>query len=138
LHAGEKLRVVDLWLEPPLSPLPALSYSTVIRRPAPVASYVLLGVGALALASFGVLATWTTVEYSDASACAPCQPQRKDAAFSVKAAAADVSLGVAGVSLAGAGVFYLLRPRVTERVPTVTVKPTVGLGGTGLSIAGFF
>ena len=96
VHAGEKLRVVEIWLEPPPPPV---SYVTVRRRPIPVATYVLLGVGAAALASFAVFGTWTTVEYSNTNSCSPsCPPENRDPAFSVKTLVADVSLGVAGAS----------------------------------------
>ncbi|HEY1955494.1 MAG TPA: hypothetical protein VGH28_07775 [Polyangiaceae bacterium] len=132
LAAGEKLRVVDVWTEP------REATTFVVRRPVPAASWALLAIGAVGLASFGVFATWTTAEFSDTSACTPnCSPASKDASFDTKTAIADVSLGVGLAALVAAGIVYLARPtlRVERRV---TAAPWVLPGGAGFALGGAF
>jgi hypothetical protein len=129
LHAGEKLRVVDVWTEPRRAPV------VVTRRPIPVASYVLAGVGAAALTSFGVFAIWTTVEYDQSNGCKEtCPASSRDTSFTTKTVIADASLGVAAASLVTATVFFLTRPIVTERVvPKALVVPWAAPGGGGVA-----
>lgn len=114
VNAGEKLRVVEVWTEPKVEDV----FVTRTRRPIPAATYAFLGVGAVAAASFGIFASWSTIEYSKTSSCTPsCAQTSRDSGFEAKTIVADVSLGVAVAALAGAGVFYLTRPTVTERYP---------------------
>jgi hypothetical protein len=111
VNAGEKLRVIDLWTEP------RQAATWIVRRPVPGVTWALLAVSGVALATFGVFASWTTNEFSSTSACAPhCLAANKDSAFDAKAAVADVSLGIAALAFVGAGIFYLARPTLrTER-----------------------
>jgi hypothetical protein len=133
LHAGEKLRVVDVWTEPQTTRV------AVTRRPIPLASIVFAGVGAAALASFGAFAIWTTVEYDATSSCHPCNPSTRDPSFTAKTVIADVSLGVAGASLIAATAFFLARPTVTEQAPkTGIVTPWATRGGGGVAWSASF
>ena len=109
VSAGEKLKIVEVWLEPRTVPVVRT------RRPVPTGTYLLLGVGAAALASFGTFAIWTTIEFQNSSTCAPtCNPSTHDGGFDAKTAVADVSLAVSAAALVGAVIVYLTRPRVTE------------------------
>jgi len=130
--AGQKLRVIDVWTEPRAMP------AFVVRRPVPTATWVLLATSGVALASFGVFATWTTIEFSKTSACSPtCAPSAKDDGFDAKAAVADVSLGVAATAFLAAGVFYLTRPtiRVEQRV---SAAPWLVARGAGFGLSATF
>ncbi len=128
VNAGEKLRVIDVWTEP------REARTWIVRRPVPAITWALLVTSGVALATFGVFASWTTIEFSSTSACAPnCLVANKDSAFDAKAAVADVSLGVAALALLGAGIFYFARPTLrTER--TVSLAPFIApqLGGVTL------
>jgi hypothetical protein len=117
VNAGEKLRVIDVWTAP------REASTWIVRRPIPSVTWGLLTLSGVALATFGIFASWTTVEFSATSTCAPnCSAANKDSAFDAKAAVADVSLGVAALALVGAGIFYLARPTLrTER--TVSFAP---------------
>jgi hypothetical protein len=134
LTAGEKLRVIELWTEPRASD----QFLLRTRRPIPSASVVLFGVGAVALASFGVFSIWTSSEYGKTSTCTPsCSASARDSSFGAKTILADVSLGVGAAAWIGSGIFYLTRPTVTERVPkpaTAWVATTLG----GVSFGGTF
>jgi hypothetical protein len=133
LSAGEKLRVVEIWTEPRVVD----QFTTRTRRPIPTVSFALFGLGAVSLASFGVFSIWTTAEYSKTGSCTPnCATSDRDSAFGTKTILADVSLGLGAAAFVGAGIFYLARPTVTERIPkpaSVWLSPTprgVALGGT--------
>lgn len=116
VQAGEKLRVVEVWLEP---------RAVGSRRPVPVAAFVLAGVSAVSLASFGVFSIWTTVEYDSTSSCnGRCAPSSRDSSFTTKTVLADASLGVAAASFVAASVVYLARPIAKD-----TTAPTAGLMG---------
>ena len=54
LHPGERLRVVEVWTEP------REAISVPMHRPIPLGAFILAGVSAASLASFGVFAAWTT------------------------------------------------------------------------------
>jgi hypothetical protein len=123
LNAGEKLKVVEVWLEPRAVAVTRTS------RPVPVGTYVLLGVGVAALASFAAFGIWTTYEYAATSSCTPtCPASTHDGGFDAKAAIADVSLGVAGAALLASVIVYLTRPKVITRT-------TVGVLVSGLSVS---
>ena len=130
--AGQKLRVVDVWTEP------REPTTVVTRRPVPTASWVWLAVSGVALANFGVFATWTTYEFSQTSGCAPnCDPSKKDGAFDAKTAVADVSLGVSVAAFVASAIIFLARPTVrVER--RVSAAPWVLPGGAGLAIGASF
>jgi hypothetical protein len=122
--AGEKLRVVEVWTEPrAIEPVVA----EVRRRPVPLASAVLAGAGVLFLASFGVFAAWTTVEYDQTGSCAPaCPASSRDPSFTAKTVIADTSLAAGGAALIAAGIFYLVRPDVVSRSPAARIHPSAG------------
>jgi hypothetical protein len=134
VSAGEKLKVVEIWLEPRAADAPR------VLRPVPTPMFVLLGVGAAALASWGTFAIWSAVEFSKTSHCSPtCNPADRDTGFGVKTAMADVSLAVAGAALVGAAIVYATRPEVVERPrPTAEIQPAIGAGFAGASFAGRF
>jgi len=133
LHPGERLRVVEVWTEP------REAVSVPMRRPIPLGAFILAGVSAASLASFGVFAAWTTVEFDRTSACTPsCPPSGRDASFTTKTVFADASLGVAAASLVAAGVVYLVRPAVpvgTPRTGFVAPWATTRAGGVAWKAA---
>jgi hypothetical protein len=126
VNAGEKLKVVEVWLEPPATEV------VTVRRPVPSSAYVLLGVSVAGLASFASFAILTTMEYSYTAGCTPnCNSITKDNAFDAETAIADISLAVSAAALLGAAIVYFTRPKVVERTPAaMVVRPTLG----GLSI----
>jgi len=117
LNAGEKLRMVEVATEPTAPPPPRVVYTTLVRRPIPTSAFVLLGVTAAALTTFGVFGMWTTIEYSSTSACTPnCSRTSEDSAFQAKTATADISLAVAAAAFTAAIIVFVVRPRVIEHV----------------------
>ncbi len=124
LSAGEKLRAVEVVGEAPPPPPPHIEYTTITRRPIPAAAFVLLGVTAAALVSYGVFGMWTTIEYSSTSACShTCNPISEDSSFQGKAAVADISLAVAAAAFTAAAIVFIARPRILERVKTAGAWP---------------
>jgi hypothetical protein len=136
VHAGEKLRAVDIWTEPRVRDEDV----TRTRRPVALGTFVLAGVSAAALVSFGVFAIWTTTEYNATSSCRPnCAASGRDTWFSTKTAIADASLGLAAAALATAGVLYFVRPTITERVQKTSVLlPWAAPHGGGIALATSF
>jgi hypothetical protein len=134
LHPGERLRVVEVWTEA------REAISVPMRRPIPLAAFILAGVSAASLASFGVFAAWSTVEFDRTSTCTPsCPPSGRDASFTTKTVIADASLGVAAASLMAAGVVYLVRPAVPVGTPRLGfVAPWVTPRGGGLGWSAVF
>lgn len=120
----------------PVSAPPPSSSSTPSReepsRPVPVMTYVLGGVGLVALggATGFMLNGMTIRKRLDQNRCSPtCDEADVDRART-SFLAADI-LGVAGVAaLAGAVVFYLTRPEATSRTGGVAIIP--GAGGASL------
>jgi hypothetical protein len=130
VHVGEKLRVVDVYVEPPVQ------FVTIARRPMTTATWVLLGVSAAGLASYGVFGTWSAIEYSKTNNCRPyCPTATRDGSFQTKTIAADVSLGVSAAALAASAVLFLTRPRITERIPRVALSPVLVPGLVGAVVA---
>ncbi len=135
LHAGEKLRVVEVWTEPRAAARPVPAVTTTTRRPVPAASVALAGVGAALLASFGVFAIWTTVEYDQTNSCAPrCLPSTQDPSFEAKTIVADVSLGAGAAALVAAGIVFFARPTITEKTARARDAFPVSGGPGGLKV----
>ncbi len=127
LRTGEKLRVVDVWTEPPDKRVHG-------RRPVPAAAFVLAGISAAALASFGVFSIWTTVEYDQTSGCIHhCSPATRDPAFTAKTVAADASVGVGAAAFVAAGLVYLFRPPASAGITRGSlVAPWAAPGAMGV------
>jgi hypothetical protein len=135
VSAGEKLKVVEVWTEPRVVDVVR------VRRPVSLGTFVLLGVGGVALASFATFAIWTSVEFASTNACASsgCSPTNHDSSFDAKAAIADVSLGVSVAAFAAALIVFATRPKITEHVQRATfVAPWLVSGSGGLSVGRYF
>lgn len=84
---------------------------TTPKRPVPVMTWILGGVGIAGLGGFAALAA-TTVnrENSLRSSCAPECDEQDARALKIRYLAGDISLGVGAAALVGATVFYVTRP----------------------------
>lgn len=149
LVEGEKYKSVVIEFEPEPKPLqPPDSSSNRVQppstitnsstqppprqlRPVPVATYVLGGVGLLALGSFATFAAWHQSLMSELEQeCAPnCEKEYVDK-LRTRAMIADISLGVGVASLVTATAFYIWRPTVTIPAEVrVEVLPQGGVLG---------
>jgi hypothetical protein len=87
----------------------------VVHRPVPVSVYVLGGVGALALGSFGYFGLAGRSEYFDLKgACGPDCTKSMVSSAHTKLLVADVSLGVSLIALGSAAYLFLTRPSTAE------------------------
>src|SRR5262249_25551731 len=121
LHEGEKNRLVLVTFPLPTPPVekhaprPPSPPAFEEERPIPTASWLLGGLGVLALGSYGTFGALGLSERSENHCDTGCSSsQKKD--VDAKLQIADISLGVAVVALGAATWFYLARP--TIRVPT--------------------
>ncbi|HMA97677.1 MAG TPA: hypothetical protein VKP30_33560 [Polyangiaceae bacterium] len=114
----------------PLTPEPAVEH----KRPIPIATYVLAGVGAAAAISFGVTAIWSeSLRKELKNECAPNCEQEFIDRVRTRGYIADISLGVSVASFAAATVFYFTRPVVEMPVKLdVAFLPHGGFAGSVL------
>lgn len=137
---GERFRVVEVVFSTPKQAPVEPPHKLEKHRPVPVSTYLLGGLGIVALSS-GVgwgLSTWALHDELQAG-CAPRCSRASVSVLKQRALFADVSWGIGAVSLITAGVFYLLRPEVVVEQPIlVGVAPIDhhGIVGT-LGVAGF-
>lgn len=137
LKEGEKNHSVDVVLNVPAKsdqPVPTVS----LHRPIPSGAIVLGIVGVLGIGAFATLGLIGNGKKSDLDACSPgCNP---DDVSVVKTyfIAADIAVGVGAAALAGALVWYLLRPSVSvvDDAPTAAIAPVPG--GAVLGLRGRF
>ena len=101
----------------PPGSLPPQQQSAQTDRPVPLATYILGGVGIVAMANFVGWGLSSKSMYTDLEdSCAPnCAKDRIDK-DRFRAQVADISLGVGVVSFAAAASFYFLRPTVESPV----------------------
>ncbi len=99
------------------------------ERPIPTAAYVLGGVAAVGLATFGTLAILGRSQQADLEgSCSPgCSPEQVQP-MKTKFLIADIGLAVFAVSLGGAGYLVLTRPSVS----------TGATDGAALNVVGRF
>lgn len=81
------------------------------KRPVPMMTWILGGVGIAGLGGFAALAATTVSrENSLRSSCAPECDEQDTKQLKVRYLAADISLGVGAAAIVGATVFYIARP----------------------------
>lgn len=100
------------------------------KRPVPVMSYVLGGVGVLALGTFGYLRLSGIADYNELNAdCSPtCRPDQVEP-IETKFRMSFVALGVGAAALGGAAALYLMRGEES-------VSPSAEIGvSTGFGVA---
>ncbi len=111
--AADKTRPVELVLRSS-SPTSVPTVAGFGEQPAPPARTVPIVVGSVGLAAmvaFGVVGTWTYVDYRGLDACRPdCDPSRIDPLHR-RAYVADALLGIGLVSLATATVLWFTTPQ---------------------------
>jgi hypothetical protein len=127
LEPGER-KTLELHFPPP-PPTPQAP-RTVATRPIPTPVFVLGGVaavGGIGFAVFGLTAKAKTDRLTQE--CAPsCATSDKSAAFR-SAVVADVSLLVAALAVASAGIFFFTRPTYQTRMARMAITPA-GLEGS--------
>jgi hypothetical protein len=136
LHEGEKLRSVVVDFDPPPGPAggPAsgttTATATATARPVPLGAYVLGGVGLVALGGAGFF--WLRGKSIEGdlvdSGCdkpRTCSPDRVENAERTNLVG-DVLLGAGVAALAGATVWYVLRPSVERPVVGLHLGPAPG------------
>jgi hypothetical protein len=119
---------------PPPASAPLLLASTVPRSDLPL--YALAGVAALGGTSFGYFALTGHSDLRDLDRCKPGCPPSDVSRVRTQYLAADISLGVSLVALAGAGYWLLSTPKETgpAAVPPFSVAVTAGPSVAGLSV----
>ena len=96
-------------------------------RPVPVGVYVLGGLGVAGLGSFAVLGALGKADESHlSSTCSPACSSSDVQGVRGKYLGADIALGVGVASLAGAAIWYVLRPTRDVDAATLSVIPTRG------------
>lgn len=135
LKDGERARAVEVELSVPPPAKPTEAPPPVTRRPIPAGVFVLGTVGVLGVGAFATLGLMGMGKRSSLDACKPsCAPSEVDV-VRAEFIAADVALAVGGAALAGAVVWFLLRPEVTEPATAVGLAPTRGGFTFGVSRA---
>jgi len=119
LREGEKNREVFVVFEAE-APVRAVAVS----RPIPVAAWIAGGVGAAALATFGVFGAIGVAQRGSDHCDTGCPSDEKGSVDS-KFLVADVALGVGIVAIAAATWLYLTRPTVEKPAEAVTLDPGV-------------
>lgn len=136
LKEGEKNVGVDVVVAIPakteVAPVIAL------HRPVPVGAIALGVVGVLGFGAFATFGLLGNAKKSELEACRPgCNP---DDVSVVKTyyIAADVAVGVGSAALAGALIWFLLRPSVPDDAPPATAAVAPVPGGALVSLQGRF
>lgn len=143
LQEGQRMRLVPVEFrteQPEATALPSESASPApqYERPVPVLVYPLLAVGVGGLASFGVFSYLGKSEQKELEDI--CKPWCQDSDMKTMKQnylVADISLGVGGAALLGAGILYLARPRVELPHPAMggaKFGVEVGSGSFGVSM----
>ncbi len=136
VHEGEKSRVVAVTLQ-----APETLQSSTTNHAVPVATWLSLGIGAVALGSFTTFGLMARHDYNQlhASWGTDC-PQSDVDRVKRKALVADVSLGVSVVSFGIAAWTYFAREKTPAplKAGTVTVDGGVGKGTGYVMISGTF
>ncbi len=134
--AGEKMKAVAVTIpRPPTeaarreAPLPVEP-----SEPAPpVAAYVLVGVSAVALGSFGFFAASGASEYSRLEeTCKPRCTDEQTSGVESKFLVANVSLAVSALALGAAAVIFFTRPTAKRAGATLLVQPMGGGAAAGV------
>jgi hypothetical protein len=137
---GERFRVVEVVFSTPKQAPVEAPRKLERHRPIPWSTYLLGGLGIVAVSS-GVgwgLSTWALRDELQAG-CAPICSRASVSILKQRALFADVSWGIGAVSLITAGIFYVLRPEVMVEQPVqVGVAPIDHHGVVGtLGVSGF-
>ena len=137
-RVGDKNRLIEVVLGTPAARAePAPDESTpagespapvVRKRPVPVMSYVLGGVGVVALGTFGYLRLSGIADYNDLNAsCSPtCNPKDLEP-IETKFRMSFVALGVGAAAFGGAAALYFLRGEESVS-PSAEIGVSTGLG----------
>jgi len=145
VREGEKNRIVSVRLPEPVGPKPVVeasapSSAAASRPRLPAGFWISTGVGAAALASWGVFALLGHGHQSTLDDCSPnCAPDHRDDFDAMRRdyLIADISLGVAVVS-AGVSTWLFLAnkpasdaPSAAGRAPRISVAPRFSATGGG-------
>lgn len=137
VHEGEKSRVIAVTLQAPLPP----PIATVIDTRVPIATWIALGVGTIALGSFSYFGLSARHDFNRLrSTCGGDCPQADVDRVRTKAIVADVSLSVSLVSFGVAAWTFFARGTTPSSVKsgTVHVDGAISASGGRVSISGAF
>jgi hypothetical protein len=146
VRSGEKNRIVKVDFPPPAGKEPKKETPPVEKPPppqkegVPVMTYVLGGIGVVALGSFAYFGITGKNDLSNlkSSPCAPYCPSSQLDDVKTKLLVADISLGVGVLALGGATIVYLTRGSGdAKKEAQVRIAPTPG-GGAGAMVSGTF
>jgi hypothetical protein len=108
------------------------------KRPVPMMTWILGGIGIVGVGGFGVLAA-TTLSRENAlrNSCAPECDDKDARNLKLRYLVADISLGVGAAALAGATVFYFTRPKVQSDKRGLALQVLPMRGGASAVIEGY-
>ncbi len=137
VHEGEKSRLVVVRLEPEgaaPSATPSGPSESGRASGAPVAPYVLGGIGLAALGSFAYFGLTGRADYfALKDSCAPHCSASQGSPVATKLLVADISLGVSVVALGAAAYLFLRTSSASSAPPQRAFALDVSVGPTGAS-----
>lgn len=107
------------------------------KRPVPMMTWILGGIGIAGMGGFAVLgATTVSKENALRSSCAPECDDKDARNLKLRYLFADISLGVGAAAIAGATVFYFTRPKAQTDKSGLALQVFPMRGGAGAVIEG--